>query len=131
MEESLELKNKRYKRFLEMEIVKKKEELYLAKENKDKYLISMLSDELKSLRRRLFAFNGKRYTLRQALLKWKEFHGEVDLNKFSCNITYVRIPGWFKRYIKQNCEYYISDNRYSIKVSDEELLKLNRPEKEY
>lgn len=119
MNDILELKNKKYKRFLEMEITRKKNELSNVKNGYDQII---LTGEIKSLRHCLFVFNGERYSMRQAFLRWKELHGETD---------HTNVKGWFYRYIKENCDYYKIEDEYRIKIFDKELLELERPEKEY
>lgn len=60
MNDSSELKFKTYKRFLEMEIVSKKEEFYNAKKSNQESMAITLLGEIKSLRHCLFVFNFKK-----------------------------------------------------------------------
>lgn len=86
------------------------------------------------------------YTMRQAFLLWLRLHNE------EWRIGgYIRIPNWFRWYIRKNTDwsYYVLDKKtekwcdqmeldynqrrrykgcYRFKISNEELLNLERPE---
>lgn len=89
---------------------------------------------------------NKCYTMRSAFKRWLILHNEEWRNT-----SYVRIPNWFRHYIRQNtdwtytvthekeslyCDRYEMDynqrrkhkGHYSFYISDEELLKLQRAE---
>lgn len=84
--------------------------------------------------------------MRSAFKRWLVLHGEEFRD-----LGYVRIPNWFRHYIRQNtdwkytvthvrenehcnrCELDYNDRRrykshYSFDISDEELLNLQRAE---
>lgn len=83
------------------------------------------------------------HTMRSAFKRWLILHNEPWRAK-----GYIRIPSWFRWYIRKNYvwEYHITDmicrnyykiyggdprrfkGRYSFKITDEELINLQRPE---
>lgn len=86
------------------------------------------------------------YTMRSAFIKWKQLHNEKIVS------SSIRIPNWFRWYIRNNCNWEYantSSNKnyfrmshgsdikngdraykgfYRIEISDFELLELNRSE---
>ena len=68
--------------------------------------------------------------MRSAFKRWKMLHGENTDG-------YIRIPPWFRWYIHDviherediYCNRHEMD--YTFEISDEELLQLQRPKREY
>lgn len=82
------------------------------------------------------------YTMRSAFLRWLYLHDESWRAK-----NHVKIPNWFRWYIRNNCkwEYHVNSNSrnyfnvstnskrafkgfYHFNVTDEELINLQRAE---
>lgn len=93
----------------------------------------------------------KHYSLRSAYIKWLELHNET--HRIQTGRNGVRIPKWFSEYIRNDCSCplisykeetnnycnrremtlkqrrdYIHYGYYSVYLTDEQLLNLNRPE---
>lgn len=88
-----------------------------------------------------------KHTMRSAFKRWKTLHGENTDG-------YIRIPYWFRWYIRKEkdwrydvtherediyCNRHEMDynqrrrfkGQYTFEISDEELLQLQRPKREY
>ena len=69
--------------------------------------------------------------MRQAFLRWKWLHGEIDLNTCNYQLNQGHVKAWFSRYFKENYDYYKIGSEYRIKISDKELLELEKPKRNY
>ena len=70
------------------------------------------------------------HTMRSAFKRWLVLHNEEWRNT-----GYIRIPHWFRYYIRRNTFWrFVYDNLYDYKghysfyIGDDELIELQRPE---